>query len=209
MTDGAKLLMENCVISNFNTSSYAGVFVNTGAQVRVIDSVFRDNYDGLLLSSGAQATVTNAKFMGNTHISVFATDSFGSGIVVTSARIDRTIAQGGSTGFAAHNFTLGNRSELFVTDSIATAASVGIEVYSTNGVAFASIHHSAIIDNDYVGLSANGAGSRLIVSSNTVSGSTYGIKQDGGATVESAGDNSVRGNTTNVSGTITTTYPKM
>jgi len=210
MTDGAKLLIDGCDISNFGTGNFQGVFVNTAAQVRIVDSIFRDNYYGLTLSSGATGTVSNSKFLGGTEVGVMVTDYYGGTGVTTTARIDRSLVQGGSGGFAAQNLAAGNTSQVVVNESVATGTSTaGIQAYSLAGSAFVAVHHSQIVDNAYMGLSASGTGTKLIASSNSISRNYYGIMQGVGATLESAGDNSVRGNTVDLFGTITTTYPKI
>ncbi|MEP7069273.1 MAG: right-handed parallel beta-helix repeat-containing protein, partial [Usitatibacter sp.] len=63
MTNGARLSIENCVISNF---SGFGVTVNAGAVVRIVDSIIRDNVGrGVSLDGGATATISGSKFLGN------------------------------------------------------------------------------------------------------------------------------------------------
>jgi hypothetical protein len=55
----------------------------------------------------------------------------------------------------------------------------------------------------------SGSGAKLIASGNVVSRNTLGLQQDSSGVLESAGDNAVRGNSTDVSGSITTTFAKM
>jgi len=55
MTNGSRLSIENCVISNFSSR---GVFVDTAASVRVVDSLVRDNGNaGVFLQGGATADI--------------------------------------------------------------------------------------------------------------------------------------------------------
>jgi hypothetical protein len=54
-----------------------------------------------------------------------------------------------------------------------------------------------------------GSGAKLIATGNTVTKNGSGLHQSGSGVLESAGDNVVRDNTTNVSGSITTTFAKM
>ena len=68
MTNGSRLSIENCVISNF---SGAGLVVNANAVIRVLDSIFRDNGDGILLDGGVTASVSGSKFLGNGDRGIF------------------------------------------------------------------------------------------------------------------------------------------
>ena len=61
MTNGASLSVENCVISNFSSSSQHGLAVSGAATVRVVDTLFRKVRSGITLAAGATASVTGVQ----------------------------------------------------------------------------------------------------------------------------------------------------
>lgn len=208
MTNGAKLSVERCVISNF-ASGGRGMFVNAPAVVRVAGTLFRDNYDALVLSSGAKATISNAEFYGSTDVAVWVTDAFGGSSITTSAHIDRSVASGGNGGFAAQNTTAGNTSRLVVSDSFLSGNStVGVQAHASAGNAYASVRNSQFAEN-YMGMQVSGATATLVASGNGVVANSYGLVQSNSGILESAQDNEVRSNAVNVLGSITTAFPKM
>jgi hypothetical protein len=67
MTNGAKLAIENCVISNFTN---AAVSVATPARARIVDSVLRDNGYGISVNNGATAIIAGMKILGTAQMGV-------------------------------------------------------------------------------------------------------------------------------------------
>jgi Periplasmic copper-binding protein (NosD) len=179
MTNGANLSIENCIISNFATGN--GVDVRTAATVRIIDSIIRDNYWGVYLDGGAMAGISGTKILGNSN-----------GVMVRGG-VDNT------TTTAA------------VSDSNVSGNGVGVyaQAVAANAVARVSFIRSTISNNgwgiyvtDYI------VGTQVItVSDSMVTGNNYGLYQAGTSTLESLGNNTVRQNGTNTSGTITTVSP--
>src|ERR1700682_830602 len=68
MTNGNRLSIENCVISNFSTN---GVDVRAAATVRIVDSLIRDNVNGVWLQGGAPADISGSKIAGNTSNGIY------------------------------------------------------------------------------------------------------------------------------------------
>jgi hypothetical protein len=66
---------------------------------------------------------------------------------------------------------------------------------------------NVISNNALFALSGNGAGNRIWASGNTVSGNGTGFLNQSGSIFESAGDNAVRNNGANSSGTISLVAP--
>ncbi|CAG0966073.1 hypothetical protein BURK2_01006 [Burkholderiales bacterium] len=208
MSNGAKLSVERCVISNF-PSGGRGVFVNTSADVRVSGTLFRDNHDALVLSGGAKATIAGSEFYGSTDLAVWVTDLYGGSAVTTTAHIDRSVASGGNGGFAAQNTTAGNSSRVMVSDSLLSGNSAfGVQAYAAAGAAYASVRGSQFAEN-YMGMEVSGVGATLVASDNGVVANSYGLVQGSSGVLESAQDNEVRSNGFNVWGTITTAFTKM
>ena len=182
MSDGARLSIENCVIAGFGS---AGVYVNTPASVRVIDSVFRDNSRGLQLDGGASASIAGSKFHGNS----------GNAILVGG-----TAAGTLSTAAISHSVVMGS------------GADWGISAQSLNATAGARAHViRSSVSNSAVGVSATSAAggpASVVVSRSKVSGNATGLSQSGaGAVLRSLGNNAITGNTTDTAGTITAVPP--
>ncbi len=81
-------------------------------------------------------------------------------------------------------------------------------ITASAGTAEATLSNSRVFRNGY-GLQVYGSLAKLIATGNTVTKNTYGLSQVSAGVLESAGDNVVRDNTTNVDGSITTTFAKM
>lgn len=81
MTNGAKLSIENCVISNFSGNEQYAVYVDTAARVTMVNTLIRDNFVGINLQGGANADISESRFLGN-----------GIGIVAKSAANKNTTA---------------------------------------------------------------------------------------------------------------------
>jgi hypothetical protein len=188
MYDGAKLSIENCVISNFSGGGGAnsGVNAQTAATVRIIDSLIRDNYGGVLLGLGATAVISGSRLLGNSNVGLYVDGGLAG--TVTTVVINHSVVSG--SGFAG----------------VYAAAPSG-------GTARVSAEHVAVSANQY-GMHVQGfpdSGTAVIsVGASHVSGNGTGLYQldNGGVVVlESLGNNLVRQNGTNTSGTITTVPP--
>jgi hypothetical protein len=181
MTNGAKLSIENCVISNF-TGGY-GVQVTNPAVVRIVDTLIRDGQTGVHLENGASAVISTSKLLGNSNRGV---EVYG--------------APASTTTTAAIN------------DSVVSGSFVGVNPQGlvASATARISIDRSALVNNVY-GVAAEAAGgpALLTISNSLVTGNiNTGLHQFGaGAVLESQGNNNVRQNSLNTSGTITPVTP--
>ena len=177
MSNGASLSVENCVISNFTNGN--GIFVTTAANVRILDTLTRDNYNGIFLQGDANATIARTTVLGSTNLGVLV---YGAVAGTTTAAISDSVFSG--NGYAVD------------ANSVAAGANVSV-----------SVSRSQISSNSYGVLSFAGTGVGTVavtISGNTITQNPVGIYQGGAtATLESLGNNTVRQNGTNSQGTIT------
>jgi anti-sigma28 factor (negative regulator of flagellin synthesis) len=176
MTNGARLSIENCVISNFGSGA-TGVNVASGANVRVVDTLVRDNSVGVALSGGATADISGSKFLGNAN-GIYVQ---GTGANSTTASVSDTVVSG--------------------------ASNTGIWAYASNASATVRVEviRGTVANGNYGVSSTATAGTALLtLSDSMVSGNSTGLYQNGaGASLKSLGNNTVSDNTTASSGTIT------
>jgi hypothetical protein len=183
MTNGAKLSIEDCVISNFSIGNGRGVSISAPAAVRIIDSLVRDGSTGVYLTNGATVSVSGSKIVGNNNVGVWV-DGF----------------PGGTTSTAS------------ISDSILTHNNVGVQAaaFATiPAVAKASVTRSTLSNNGR-GISVNGSNGTtvLTLSNSMVTGNTNtGLQQSNSGVLESLGNNTVRQNAADTSGTITAVAP--
>ena len=186
MSAGAKLSIENCVISNFlvfNGQFQYGILVTTPAKVRIVNTLARDNDVGIQLEAGATADISESKFLGSYTAGIVAQNSIAG--TTTVAAISNTVVSAGGVGIYA------------IADTASAAAKVDII--------------RSIVSNTATGISAESAVGRASVSirkSMVTRSSTYGLSQKYNATLTSFGNNTLTNNSTaNVAGTLTTAAP--
>ena len=155
--------------------SASGVFVNAPAAVRISGSTVRGNSTGILVQAGALLDVSRSSFKGNSNTGVLVSGNVPA--VTTGGTVSESTATGNGTGFAAT---------------------------STGGIAQLAVRRSTASYNSTAGmLSQQATGTSVVsLSRNVVTGNGTGLSNSG-ATFESQGNNMVRQNTTNTSGTIT------
>lgn len=174
MTNGTRLSVENCTIANFLTSAGigSGISVSTPAQVRIRDTVFRNNGTGISLSGSAKAAIDNVKIYDSKNDGIFVNGSVagsGSAIATTANISNATVAGGG----------------FFGVDVRAVAS----------GAARVSIIRSSITDMGFSGVYADTSGGTVAVavSATLLAGNTFfGLHQLGGAVLQSLGNNTNR-----------------
>jgi len=163
MTAGAKLSIENCVISNFSISgsqfNQKGVLVQTAATVRMVNTLVRDSDIGIQLEAGASANISGSKFIGNTY-GIFAFNSL-NGTVTTAAIYDTMVAQG-VIGIYAFAFASTATARIEIVRSIISNYNEGVRVESQDGnLASASIRKSMVTESGLYGLSQSGNSSTM------------------------------------------------
>jgi len=182
MTEGFRLVIENCVISRFTGS---GVAIDAAtAIVRVADSVFRQNGYGITVAR-AHADVTRSRFIDHTYDGVLAkTTTY---LYDTVVSVSDSVATGNNRAFAA------------------------MDAGADGGVVRMSVTRSTA-SNNVAGIMASRSTPSNTVAM-TLSESTVtvnlggGLTEVGGAIFESLGNNTVRQNNPNASGTISTVAP--
>jgi len=179
MTNGARLSIENCIISNFANN---GVDVQTAAALRIVDSIIRENGNaGVLLDKGVTATITGIKLLGNGNGLDLHNNATGT---ITTAAISNSVASGSFIGIWAWAAT-GATARVSVTGSTLSNNDYGIAVSNGPGIQLITISQSLVTGNTSAGLYNTGIPA-------------------GTSTLKSLGNNTVDQNASNTSGTITT-----
>ena len=197
MTAGLRLTVENCLIANLPAT---GIYVNDGANVRVTDTTIRDSTYGLWLEGGARATVMRATISGALFTALLV---YGTGANTTTADIADSSIDANGTGVSAYSVDASGVVKVSVVDSlIARNGAFGLIAESDAGASVTlSASSNMISNNATAGMYSLGVGSKMWASGNTVSDNTTGLHNNGGL-FESAGNNAVRNNGTNKTGTI-------
>ena len=183
MTAGSKLSVENCVIANFSSGQY-GIRVSTAATVRIIDTLVRDNERGAVFEGGATVSIAGSRFLNNSYI-----------------------------GVSSWALTASTVTTVSISDSIVTGSSYGFDAETQNGTATAKMFviRSTATNNSYGVVAGQGGGGgtvSVVLSDSMVTGNATGLWQTGaGATLKTMGNNTVEGNTTPWTGTITAGVP--
>ena len=200
MTAGNKLTVEQCVIANLGQS---GIKVSGTVIARVTDTTVRDNgTNGVLLQNGAQSTITRTVISGNVSDGIYV---YGSTSSTTTADIADTTVDGNSQGILLYSTNAAAVLTVSVRDSRAVRnLAHGLYANSFGGASVSLSASNNIVSNNSIGIEAANAGVQVWASGNTVSNnSNFGLQNSGGGLFESAGNNAVRNNGTNTSGTIT------
>lgn len=186
MTDGAKLSIENCIISNFSISgspvNQHGVLVQTTATVRMVNTLVRDSDIGIEIQAGATADISGSKFLGNSTAGIFANNSMAG--TNTAAAVNDTIVAGSGIGIYALADTNTAATKIEIIRSIVSNTNIGVAVESAVGAASVNIRKSMVTGS-----------------------STHGLSQLFNGTLISYGNNTLSNNTLNVAGTLTTAPP--
>jgi len=181
----AAVHIERCVVYGFNGAGI--VTTATGVELFVVDSISRDNDSYGLLNAGAsRLTIDNSRFENNRE-----------GVAILSGRatISRSIASGNvETGIVVVNAAVSVMST--------TAGQNGLNGFQAKMSGSTMTVDSSIADgNGGSGLVvASGATARI--SNSTFTGNAFGIVNFG--TVETRQNNTVRGNTTGLTGNAPT-----
>jgi len=180
----SSVTIENCAFSGFGISGKGAITVFTPANIRVTDSVFRDNYYGLLLQNGATATVARSRFFGN-YVALSAFGSYAG--TTTRASISDSVFADGALGIISH---------AIAATAITRVNAVGTTLSRQNTAA----------------ISQSGGGTAVLsLSKSLVTGNSTGLYQfasgGGTATLNSLHNNILTNNTTNTDGVVTTVSP--
>lgn len=175
MTNGSTLMVDGCLIYGFG---WGAVDVTTAANVRVVNSTFRNNGNyGLRVDSGATVDVSRTIALGN-GIAGFYVRGGGAPSVTTTGTFTDTVATQNAFGFASQS-----------TDATATTRST-------------IIRSSATENSSYGFFNANANGPAIVTVSYSMA-SFNGTGFFNSATFYTQGNNTVNQNGTNVNGALT------
>lgn len=201
MTAGDKLSLEHCFISNLQN----GINVSGIITVRIADTVVRDNNPrGIVLADGVRGTLSRVIVSnnGSDGLSVTGSNPNTASIVdVADSTFD-----GNGQGIVALNADSTSSVSVSVRESRMTKNFIGILANATAGTTGKTRVTASNngISNNSTGIFANSASTRIWASGNTVSDNLgTGLTIASGAVIESAGNNAVRNNATDVQGTVT------
>jgi parallel beta helix pectate lyase-like protein len=207
MTDGAALIVEQCLIANLPE---AGIDVNAAARVQITDTTIRDNaFDGLLLRNGAKGLVARATITGNAWLGGDAGITVQSDVSGTTTTADIAYstlgANIGAGVFAYSPDALGlGKVSVSVSDSqIVQNTTAGVYAQSDFGASVTLSASNSMIAQSAFGIFAQGMGTSVWASGNTVSDNGVVGFSNNAAIFESAGNNAVRNNGVDKDGTIT------
>jgi hypothetical protein len=176
MTAGNSLHVEKTTIANFAPGgSGAGLRVQTGARVKVVDSVLRGNGYGIYAGNGAAVSVLGTRILDNGSVGI-GVNSFGTASGTSTAIEISESAIAGSAWCVINYEAAGNTASINAARSTVTNCVYGLH-------------------ND------SGGTNTTVIGGSTVSNNSYGLYRSGG-TLVSMGNNTVYGNTTNTVGTI-------
>jgi hypothetical protein len=178
MTNGSRLSIESSIVSGFSGN---GIFVNAPADVRIVDTVVRENGGyGIQLQGGASGAIASSKIFGN-----------------------------GFIGVAAEGAVASTVSTVVVTDSVVSGNLFGIIARSlgpATGDTRVSVIRSTIANNGssaIVAVSGSGASAILTLTGSLVARNACGVLASGaGATLQTLGTNTVRQNNPDNCGAI-------
>ena len=183
--------VENCVVKDFfNGGLVAGEF---SSELYVKDSIFKDNgVAGISKANQARASLDHVQLQRNAL-----------GIVVDAGHTvirDSVIVGNQQEGVWARGAT-GLTATLSVDKCAISMNSIGVRAGAGGGTGIAAVSDSVISSNLNSGVRTEASGTAR-VSNNTITGNGVGLNHMAG-TLETAGNNAVRGNTADTSGTIT------
>ena len=181
MTRGTSLSVENCLISNFSAGTGIGVVGTTNSNTpiftRIVDTVVRNSQFGMQLQDGARAVITGSKFLGLQN---------GGGVTLLGNQTGTTSAD--------------------ISESVVTLYNTAVSAYALVANATVMVWLNRVtVANNGAGVAADlvSGSVTVTVSNSTVTGSTNTGLSNGAATFRSLGNNVVRDNGTDTTGTIT------
>jgi len=188
MAQGASLSVENCVIAGFSGASHYAMRILAAAQVRVLDSVVRQNYRGFVAQGGARVSIARSRFLDNTQVGISIWGNADN--TSTIAAVTDSVVSGSSWGLGADAVTSPTTTAL-LTVLRTTVSNNTRGIYATSG--------------------GNGI-ARVAVAGSTVTGNATGLFRQvigaGNATLHSTGGNAVTENGTDAApGTVTALPP--
>lgn len=198
---GAALVIENCTISGFNgvNGADASIKFDAAGQLFVRDTTVRNGRTGILVAPSAGGTanvsIDRCRFEQLSQYGVYAEYS-------AQVSVHNSSSVGNGDGFIAAS----GGARLTVNDSTA-ANNTGSGFTAIRG-GEVNVERCIARGNGIAGMNVTDANSRLRVSNSMVVNNSVGFKQSDSGTLETRGNNTVDGNTTDISngGTPLTTF---
>lgn len=162
MSGSSSLSIENCVISNFSGVGQRGIFVNSAASVRIVDTLVRDNDTGIQLQGGAVTDISGSKFLGN-NTAILATSTSSP---FTSVVISDTVVTAGGTGIEAISSGTGSSRINMIRTSV-TNNLKGVASSASAGTAPVTLSDSMVTGN-VIGYFKGTGGSLVSLVNNTI-----------------------------------------
>ena len=175
MTNGNRLSIENCVISNFDG---VGVYLTGAMALRIANSMIRGNFEGVWIEGGVTATIAGTTIRDHPD-SGLVVWYVGAAVTTTAVVTDSVFSDNGA-GIVSNGTPAGEVTRTSISRSTISNNSSGVLMCASGGTALASISYSLISGNTGVGL-YNACG-----------------------TIRSQGNNTLEQNNANTSGAITT-----
>ncbi len=203
MTAGLSLTLENCLIANLPLD---GIRVETLATLSLSDTNIRDNRNsGVVLKNGAVGTIIRGAISGHSYYAIYMSgdaDNTTTAVHITGATINSNnigLIAISTNNSAAIKISAGNSH--FVGNGLYALGGQSASSSGIGGPVWLSVSDNVIANNG-IGIAAIHPGVKVWASGNMVSGnSSFGFSNDGGL-FESAGNNALRNNATDTSGTI-------
>ncbi len=185
---------KNVSISNNVTNPGTdGIQITTGT-LNVQDSVFDVASVAISISGTAQVSVHNSVFRGG----------YRGFLVQGGAAVDISNSKFAGLSYAIVAFGGGSTNTVTnVRDCAIAGATSGVISSGGSGATVRVTAYNTTVSTSSVAFGAEGAGATLSVGNSAATLSSFGMYQNAPAVVESLGNNLVRGNTTNISGTVT------
>ncbi|MBX3675036.1 MAG: right-handed parallel beta-helix repeat-containing protein [Burkholderiales bacterium] len=201
MTAGNRLALEGCLLAGLPN----GITVSGDMRLRVSDTTVRGGSYGIIVSDGAEATVDRSTISDMAQYGVYVTASAAS--TTAAASIEGTTVERTYAGFFAHASADSAAAKISAKDSHITNNYFGAAAQSSSGSSAVVNLLGNIITRNSNGVATYFAGTRAWLSGNLVTDNNSIGLYNSGALIESAGNNAVRNNGINTSGTITLAPP--
>jgi hypothetical protein len=218
MTAGNSLHVEKTTIADF-AGMGIGLSVQAAARVSVVGSVIRDSGDGIAAGGGASVSIATSQILNHSNAGIMIRSSGTTSGPLTTITVGDSLVAGanycidnyeisGRTGIlhATHVTASNCAYDAFFNEPASTGTMTLASCIATkSGSGFRNVTGTLTISNSSASGNARGfssAGGTLVVSGSTATNNATGFERIGGTFV-SMGNNTVYGNTTDTSGTIT------
>jgi hypothetical protein len=193
---GKAVTFRGLTLKSLTPGSGTGISVTAVTRLTVESCVIADWLQGISISAGATVVIRDSVFRSGSTAVIASVPSGANEVTAEHCRFE---------GFSDTAFFMLDNTRGWIRDSVITDCVFGVDAFGSSGKpAEANVENCMIVGGANSGILAEGAFSTIRVSNTTVSKCTTGMGVSAGSLLESYGNNQVRGNTTETSGTITT-----